>query len=71
MISFNVPMLLSDSTSKHNKTNIYRDLFQVVPSVFILIETKCNQYLKVEEQTAEIHESFQNTVILVLLGANV
>lgn len=63
----NFSILLSDSTSKQNKTNIYKDLSQVVPSVLILIETN----LKVEEQVARIRESFRNMVTLVLLEAKV
>ena len=63
----NFSILLSDSTSKQNKTNIYKDLSQVIPSVLILIETN----LKVEEQVARIRESFRNMVTLVLLEAKV
>lgn len=63
----NFSILLSDSTTKQNKTNIYKDLSQVVPSVLILIETN----LKVEEQVARIRESFRNMVTLVLLEAKV
>lgn len=44
-IDFSV--LLIDSASKPNKAKIYKILFQFIPSIFILVETKCKEYFKI------------------------